>query len=361
MRILFLADLHLTPNFRETIVAQLKAIRGCYQPDAVVIAGDLATALSAAEACADVRQIFEVQPMALVGGNHDYWLGDWYERQLNIEDVIEQYWRPAARQHGIVLLDETNADLGEVVITGGYGHFDFGFAVLGLHYGRYLVRMEDYMRGVTPDGSLVWNDLRMLACARGAEAEAQRQAKAITLRLDRAIGTRKPVLVATHTIPFTELNGHSKSPARRESFLNAYSGNSLVGKVIQGRTKHIDFLVCGHTHMRVDEKRIHGLRCVNLGSHYGQVRGVLYDTKTKGFIWVGMEENVETMDGEAVNTPESTLAKATAIGIRNQHKFRPEPLFNRTGKGHYDSETVKEIEETKRQQKSRAKRKKHET
>lgn len=288
MRLLFLADLHLASNFRSEILSQLKIIRDGYHPDAVVIAGDLATAQTAGAACADVRKIFDVQPLALVGGNHDYWLPDWREKQLNVEDVIEEYWKPAARQHGIVLLDKTNADLGEVVISGGYGHFDFRFAVPGLCYGHYLVQMEDYMRGVFPD---VWNELRQLACARGTEAEAHRQAKAITLRLDKAIGTGKPVLVTTHTIPFRELNGLSESSTKRENFLSAYSGNSLVGEVVRARANHLDFLVCGHIHRRVDEMRIHGLRCVNLGSRQGAVRGVLYDTKTKGFVWVGEGEN----------------------------------------------------------------------
>lgn len=285
MKILFLADLHLVLEYRATVLRQLRTIRDMTQPHVIVVAGDLAASFLANEACATLRSIFDIQPIAFALGNKDLWLSGWRGLSLNTEDIIERYWRPAALSHQIVLLDERNADLGEVIVSGGYGHYDFGFATPDYRIGDHLISREDYERGITSGGVLISNDPRMLACAHGTELEAKRQARNIARRVDAAIATDKPVLMVTHTVPFVELNARNINSHCDEYSLAAYSGNSLVGEMIKTRATRIDLLVCGHTHTKVSERAIHGVRSLNLGSSYGRVQSILYDTASRQICW----------------------------------------------------------------------------
>jgi hypothetical protein len=41
------------------------------------------------------------------------------------------------------------------------------------------------------------------------------------------------------------------------------------------------------------------------------------------------------------------VAELVADGLSIQDKFRPEPLYKETGKGHYESGTVQEIRQAK--------------
>ena len=41
------------------------------------------------------------------------------------------------------------------------------------------------------------------------------------------------------------------------------------------------------------------------------------------------------------------VAELVADGLSIQEKFRPEPLYKQTGKGHYESRTVQEIRQAK--------------
>ena len=43
----------------------------------------------------------------------------------------------------------------------------------------------------------------------------------------------------------------------------------------------------------------------------------------------------------------SLVAELVAEGLSVQDKFRPEPLYKQTGKGHYESKTVEEVKKAK--------------
>jgi len=47
-------------------------------------------------------------------------------------------------------------------------------------------------------------------------------------------------------------------------------------------------------------------------------------------------------------TREEILKDTLAEGIRIQHRFRPEPLYKKTGKGSYQSDTVAEVAAAKK-------------
>jgi len=291
MKILFTADLHLNihaPNPRSGRSAMedfSEAIRR-EKPKVVVVAGDIGAAGHAARHLTEIRNAVGDRPLAITLGNHDFWLGSIGHAQFsNLDQVVTRYWREPARDLNIVLLDRENLDLGEIVVVGCYGHFDLGHAEPGLHVGGIEVTEDIYLSGGM-DG-LFWNDFRYIPnCATRIREEARAQAEGLAARMDTAIATGKRLLIATHTCPLRELNGH---PLRggASDILSAYSGNSLLGKEIENRAGHVDFLMCGHTHMPVREQNLNGIRCLNVGADYGRFRGVVYNTGNKIIKWTG--------------------------------------------------------------------------
>ena len=290
-KILFTADLHMNINatnprtgrtamedFAEAILRE--------KPDVVVVAGDIGAAGHAARHLTEIRNAVGDRPLAITLGNHDFWLSSIGHAQFShLDQVVTRFWREPARDLDIVLLDRENLDLGEIVVAGCYGHFDLGHAEPGLHVGGVEVTEAIYLSGGM-DG-LFWNDFRFIPnCATSIREEARAQAEGLATRMDAAIAAGKRLLIATHTCPWRELNGH---PLRGDAsdILSAYSGNSLVGKELQKREASIEMLVCGHTHRPVRERVIHRVPCLNVGSDYGRFRGVIYDADSRLIRWVG--------------------------------------------------------------------------
>jgi CRISPR-associated endonuclease/helicase Cas3 len=80
------------------------------------------------------------------------------------------------------------------------------------------------------------------------------------------------------------------------------------------------------------------------------------ETQRNGRLSAGVSPNMELREEppaytttEALSTAEQTLvADLVTDGLSIQEKFRPEPLYKRTGKGHYASDTVEEIRQAKK-------------
>ena len=63
-----------------------------------------------------------------------------------------------------------------------------------------------------------------------------------------------------------------------------------------------------------------------------------------------MELRDEPKNVAPLKPSESALvAELVEDGLSIQNKFRPEPLYKQTGKGHYQSDTVEEIQRAKKQ------------
>lgn len=291
MKILFTADLHLnipsrSPRTGLTAFDVFAKVIDQESPGVVVVAGDIGTPAQSARHLVALRNVVGGRLLAITLGNHDFWLDSTGHVQFsNLDQVVTRYWREPARDVGAVLLDRENAVIGDLAIVGGYGHFDLGLAEPNLHVRGRRITEDIYLSGGL--NGLFWNDFRSIPnCGTRVRAESSEQAAGIASRMDQAITTGKRLLVAVHTCPWRELNGH---PLRRseEDILSAYSGNSLLGKEIQERSASIDFLMCGHTHMPVRERLIHGILCLNVGADYGRFRGVIYDTDSLQLRWVG--------------------------------------------------------------------------
>jgi predicted phosphodiesterase len=291
MKILFTADLHLnipvrSPRTGRTAFDVFAGQVELENPEVVVVAGDLGTPTQAAGHLVAIRNVVGDRMLVISLGNHDFWLDSTGHSQFsNLGQVVTRYWREPARDIGAVLLDLENADLGDLAIVGGYGHFDLGLAEPDLHVDGQRITEDIYLSGGMK--GLFWNDFRCIPnCGTRVRAEAIEQAKGIAKRMDQAISGGKRLLVAVHTCPWRELNGH---PLRgnEQDILSAYSGNSQVGKAIEKRNKHIDLLVCGHTHMPAREQVLHGIWSLNVGADYGRFRGVVYDTAARSIRWIG--------------------------------------------------------------------------
>lgn len=291
MRILFTADLHLNMSSRShrtgrTAFDVFSEVVEHENPEAVVIAGDIGSPAQAARHLVAIRNTVGERILALALGNHDFWLESSSHTQFScLDQVITCYWREPARDVGAILLDRENAPLGDVIVVGGYGHFDLGLAEPDLHVRGRRITEDIYLSGGM--NGLFWGDFRSIPnCSTRVRAEAKEQAEGLAARMDEAIAAGKRILVAMHTCPWRGLNGH---PLRGDEhdILPAYSGNSLIGQEIELRSASIDFLMCGHTHMPVREQILHGIPCLNVGADYGRFRGVIYDTENKDIRWIG--------------------------------------------------------------------------
>jgi 3',5'-cyclic AMP phosphodiesterase CpdA len=291
MKILFTADLHLNIPVRNRLSGRLTkkdftaAIRE-HNPDAVVIAGDIGAVERSGMYCAALRAAAGDRPLAFCLGNHAHWIPRAYHHQFSsLEDSVSRHWLDVAQGNRIALLDVENADFGDVCITGGYGHYDLGLAVPGLKIDGIPITKEIYLTGGL--GGIFWNDFAYIpSCTERLAIEAEKQAQGIATRVDQAIASGKRVIAVTHTCPWLELNGH---PLRGNvhDMLAAYSGNARVGRELATRAGHIALLVCGHTHMPVRERQVHGIRSLNVGADYGCFRGVIYDTASAALKWIG--------------------------------------------------------------------------
>ena len=107
--------------------------------------------------------------------------------------------------------------------------------------------------------------------------EAGRQAKAICRRLSAASDEGKPVLFATHTLPFAALNVREEARGSLQRFFDAYSGNSAIGSLLSAMASSVVLAISGHTHCQTPILRIHGIACVNTGSGPDHLRFLLSD------------------------------------------------------------------------------------
>ncbi len=281
MRILFLADLHWRPLEVSLKENDFKAFLKRNEITAIVVCGDLGNDTVPAE----LRRLAgEGVPIAVALGNHDFWRHPERRDRLTFEDLTLRHWKPLCDEAGVILLDERNLDLADVTIVGGYGHYDLGFAmqtILSDEGSAIPITEEDYLLGGMIGKRGMWQDVVKMPSGKSLFEEARLQRGAIVGRIDEAIVRGGRVLVALHTIPFHELNGHEPD------FFRAYSGNALLGLelLLKGRAERIELLVCGHTHLPA-EGIFGGMHCVNVGSDYRQLQGIVYDSFMQRVQWV---------------------------------------------------------------------------
>lgn len=268
-RILVTSDLHLAESGTATLAAVRSALvrSGALT---LVVAGDFGVADRASEWMAALRDAAgEKINLIICLGNQDYWLENPDGSCHCPEDVRERFWLSACRMHGIRCLDFENVLLPGLVISGGYGHYDFGFRDPGASVDGAFPDTTDYENGsfrglVHPDA---WR-------IPGLSGEAGRQRDSISRRLSLANGA--PVLFVTHTAPFEQLLPGATVPPE-SSFFQAFSGNASIGRLLVTHAPSIALAVSGHTFHASPLVRIFGIPCISTGSCPGSPRFLLFD------------------------------------------------------------------------------------
>jgi predicted phosphodiesterase/VanZ family protein len=276
-KILITSDLHLddAADAGRGIFEELRSRFVQSGAGVILVAGDFGVAERAEEWMAGLRAA--VGPDAVVViclGNHDHWLQGEVDGCRSPEDVREKFWRPACMAHRIHCLDFENVSLPGVVICGGYGHYDFGFKDPDAVADSRRPALADYQSGRF--GGMIYPDMDRIPGLAGA-GEAGRQTRAISHRLSAACDEGKPVLFATHTIPFASLNVRKSPPGSPQRFFDAYSGNSAIGILLSAMATSVAVAVSGHTHSQTPVLQIHGIPCVNTGSGPDRLRFLLFD------------------------------------------------------------------------------------
>ena len=289
MKILFTADLHLLQATQERTLAKVRGWAIQHHPDVFVVAGDLSSAQQAADTLKNLRQCFPEGPIAVCLGNHDFWVFDQPRRGRSLSEIIDRYWVPAAESFGIVLLDVANLYLQDLVIVGGYGHYDLGFAIPKLAYDGILVTEKDYLRGRLSSGSpLRWRDFQFMPSEQDLREVAREQVEGVRRRLAEAGNSR--TVVVLHTPPFEELLGippfsplPTNSTPSEYAFFRAYLGNRSMGIVLRESPDNLSAIVCGHTHRRAGPINLGRTVGINIGSDYGAPKGALFLSDSNRF------------------------------------------------------------------------------
>jgi predicted phosphodiesterase len=289
--ILFTSDLHLniaerSPRTNRTAFDAFAEVVAAEDPETVVIAGDLGSPHQAEVHLSAIRKVVGDRRLVICLGNHDFWLPqEVHPKYSTLAEVVAAFWEKPAKDTGAILLDQENAVIGDIAIVGCYGHFDLGLGVPGLVIRGISITERIYLSGGM--NGLVWKDFWYVpGCRTRLQAEARAQAAGLAERLDGAIAKGKRILVSVHTCPWKGLNGHPLT-GKETDILAAYSGNSLIGKVLEERAGAVELLVCGHTHMPVREKNLFGIPSLNMGGDYGVFRGIIYTPSDRSIRWVG--------------------------------------------------------------------------
>lgn len=280
-RILITSDLHLdsAADGGREILGQVGARFLQSNADVLLVAGDFGVAERAEEWMAGLRAAVGQEAVLVIClGNHDHWLQGRVDGCLSPEDVREKFWRPACRTHRVHCLDFENVSLPGIVLCGGYAHYDFRFKDPEVLADSGHPTTSDYQKGRF--GGLVYPDADRIPGLDHAE-EAMRQAKAISRRLFMACDEGKPVLFATHTIPFASLNARKMPDHPLCRFFDAFSGNSAIGSLLSAMASSVVLAISGHTHRQTPVLLIHGVPCVNTGSGPDHLRFLLFDLHTR--------------------------------------------------------------------------------
>jgi hypothetical protein len=285
VRLLVTSDLHLVQRWREIVLSKLAEWIARYRPHGLVIAGDLAIAPEATKSLKFLRDIFPSGPIAVTLGNHDFWSESGTDCH-SLAEVITRWWKPAADQFGVSLLDIENLSLGEVILTGTYGHYDLGFRCPDLRYEGSLVTREHYLAGKPPTAtSLRWRDFDHMPPKLDLASVAREQVRDLRVRL-RSV-REKRAFVVLHTPPFAPLLGIPDISAINlnapsvYTFFRAYLGNREMGAMLRQEKERIVGVVCGHTHREVSPMDLDGFFGINIGSDYGAPAAYLFETETK--------------------------------------------------------------------------------
>jgi Icc protein len=236
-------------------VAALAAELAASAPDAVVLAGDIATARDLHEYLAELETYLE-RPIYFVLGNHDFYHGHIEPMRVRARNLTRDSrflrWLPAA---GVV-------DLGDG--WGLVGHDGWGDGRAG-DPERSRVALNDWDL-IADFRDLGRAERLTLLRLRGDEAAAY-----LRDALAEALARFPRVLVATHVPPFREAcwhEGQLSDDAWAPWFTCVAVGDVLRAAAARHPEREI-LVLCGHTHGGGEAQILPNLRVLTGGARYG--------------------------------------------------------------------------------------------
>lgn len=284
------ADLHygISTHHDERILKFIGSLSSLLPADVLVICGDAAETvhLSSRDIGLNHRRLFSeikklpINKIAFCAGSHDIWTSGSYSDPGDSWDIYSNVLRFVASECGVTYLDAENLYFHNLAIVGTMGHYDYSLATKGLTVNGTEVRLAHYESKTPPGYSRpVWNDANYVQW-KYSDVEACRIiCRSFEDRYREALERCNNIVIATHTVPVAEMNGHRQKKNERSNFLNAFSGTARLGETILGlkdETKKIKAF-SGHTHLAAGPFVREGVEFTNIGGDYGAPSYVLID------------------------------------------------------------------------------------
>jgi hypothetical protein len=233
------ADLHLPVSTPEQLLEVAGQIAS-FQPDAVVLAGNLADSLAGFKRC---LQLFAGRlscPIHVLAGDQDFFARPPYDSQRLWNELLPQ----AVRSTGCHWLEGQAFTLGAIAVAGTVAWYDYSSADPGLAESApdYAQRKYEF----NADALRIdweWSDPEFAALV-GARFLA-------TLDHLEANPRIRQTVAVTH---FPLLDEQLPPPEPSRAFPRAYLGNLKLGQQVLTRSK-VSHLVSGHTHTGYQGRR----------------------------------------------------------------------------------------------------------
>jgi predicted MPP superfamily phosphohydrolase len=258
VKVAFTSDLHVPITKIERVSALVGEI-AAFQPDALVVAGDLAETPRDLERCLQTLREGVSCPVCILAGNHDLWAHPPYDSQRLWKERLPD----AVASAGCRWMEGAAFEIGGTAVVGTIAWYDYSAAdpsikATALAFAQQ--KMNFNADALRIDWS--WSDPEF--------AVAVSKPFLSTLAGLEQDSDVKQIVVVTH-VPVLEEQMCRKPDNPEWAFSSAYFGNLTLGRRVLEHTK-VSHIVSGHTHVgrqaRIERPGARPVEAVVLASDY---------------------------------------------------------------------------------------------